>query len=299
MARIRNIKPEFWQDEELAELPRDARLMYVGLWNLADEHGRLRGAPRYIKGQLFPYDDDLTAKDIDDLMEALVRAGKVHRYRVTGADYLWLPNLDRHQRLESAKVPSKLPVPIVVDGADKSARRSDLSAPCADESERTTDESITHLPPEQPQRSTQIRADKSAPRADKLSLSYGTGDMGQGTGNRGHGGASAPRADKPRAPTGTRIPDDFAITDELVTWAANNAPRVDPQRETERFVDYWRGVAGTKGTKTDWIATWRNWLRRAQDDQAGGGNGTRASPANGSRYQPYRDNPAADYHAEL
>jgi hypothetical protein len=36
--------------------------------------------------------------------------------------------------------------------------------------------------------------------------------------------------------------------------------------ETDRFVDYWRSVAGTKGRKLDWIAVWRNWMRRADDD---------------------------------
>jgi hypothetical protein len=50
VARIRSIKPEYWADQDLAEqVSRDARLLYIGLWNLADEHGRLRGDPRYIK----------------------------------------------------------------------------------------------------------------------------------------------------------------------------------------------------------------------------------------------------------
>ena len=38
MARIRSIKPEFWDDRKLAKrASRDARLLYIALWNLADE----------------------------------------------------------------------------------------------------------------------------------------------------------------------------------------------------------------------------------------------------------------------
>lgn len=111
MARMRSVKPEFWADEDLSVLCRDARLLYIGLWNLSDEHGRLRGDPRYIKGQIFPYDDDLTSAAVDELVSSLAALGKVRRYRVGNGAYLFLPNLARHQRLDSEKVESRLPPP--------------------------------------------------------------------------------------------------------------------------------------------------------------------------------------------
>lgn len=64
---------------------------------------------------------------------------------------------------------------------------------------------------------------------------------------------------------GTRIPDPFPITPEMVAWARDNAPGIDHRAVTERFVDYWRGVSGGKGVKADWVATWRNWLRRESE----------------------------------
>lgn len=42
----------------------------------------------------------------------------------------------------------------------------------------------------------------------------------------------------------------------------------------EQFCDYWRGVSGARGTKVDWLATWRNWCRteaRRQPGRNGGG----------------------------
>ena len=64
---------------------------------------------------------------------------------------------------------------------------------------------------------------------------------------------------------GTRIPDDFAVTPDMVAWAREHTPDVDGRRATESFMDYWRGRTGKDATKLDWTATWRNWLRREQE----------------------------------
>ncbi len=64
---------------------------------------------------------------------------------------------------------------------------------------------------------------------------------------------------------GTRLPDIYPISDEMRAWVREHAPDVSPQ-EHEKFCDYWRGVAGQRGVKLDWFATWRNWMRKAQED---------------------------------
>lgn len=73
-----------------------------------------------------------------------------------------------------------------------------------------------------------------------------------------------PKEEAPRA-RGTRLPDDFTVTDEMRAWAAQKAPGVDVDAATEEFADYWRAVAGAKGVKLDWIATWRNDMRRKSE----------------------------------
>jgi hypothetical protein len=79
---------------------------------------------------------------------------------------------------------------------------------------------------------------------------------------------------------GTRLPDDFAVTAEMVAWARQHAPHVDGKRETERFCDHWRSKPGKDGRKLDWLATWRNWMRTAEDRQGPRERpGTSASPA--------------------
>lgn len=125
MARMRSVKPEFWTDPDMADLSRDARLLYIGLWNLSDEHGRVRGDARYLKGQLFAYDDDLPAAAVEALVDELDKLGKVVRYEHDARPYLHLPTLATHQRLEPERVPSRLPAPPSEPGDASSAPRAD------------------------------------------------------------------------------------------------------------------------------------------------------------------------------
>lgn len=75
--------------------------------------------------------------------------------------------------------------------------------------------------------------------------------------------AASPPPEKSKK--GTRIPIPFHVTEDMLKWATEKAPDVDLDAATEEFVDYWRGVGGQRGTKLDWIATWRNRMRDKQD----------------------------------
>lgn len=141
MARIRSLKPEFWDDRKLARsVSRDARMLYVGLWNQADEHSRLNGDVFWIKGRVFPYDDDILTDDVDHMLSELSGGGWVQRYEANGDPFLFLPKLGKHQRLEPSKAASKIPGPPDVNpepaqtSPRKSARDSHSSEPDADSS---------------------------------------------------------------------------------------------------------------------------------------------------------------------
>lgn len=60
---------------------------------------------------------------------------------------------------------------------------------------------------------------------------------------------------------GTRLARDFAVTTPMREWAAEHTPSVNLVTQTEMFIDYWNGIPGARGLKSDWIAAWRNWLR--------------------------------------
>ena len=75
---------------------------------------------------------------------------------------------------------------------------------------------------------------------------------------------------------GTRLPDDFTVTPEMVDWFREHCPHVNGKRETEKFIDHWRSKPGKEGRKLDWVATWRNWMRTAEERS---GPRTRAAPS--------------------
>ena len=74
--RIRTIKPDFFLNERLADLDPLVRIVFAGLWCVADKAGRLEDRPRRLKAQLAPYDD----LDMDRALAALAAAGHIVRY---------------------------------------------------------------------------------------------------------------------------------------------------------------------------------------------------------------------------
>ena len=77
--------------------------------------------------------------------------------------------------------------------------------------------------------------------------------------------SGAHKASVPRK-RGTRIPENFPVTPEMVAWARAQCPNVDGRHETAKFVDYWTAASGRNAVKLDWVATWRNWMRKAEED---------------------------------
>lgn len=60
----------------------------------------------------------------------------------------------------------------------------------------------------------------------------------------------------------TRLPVDFVLPDEWVDFCRQERQDLNPQKVFAEFKDYWTALPAGKGTKLDWSATWRNWVRR-------------------------------------
>jgi len=105
MARARNIKPGFFRNADLVELPMEARLLFIGLWTLADRAGRLEDRPKQIKMDVFPAD----TVDCDALLEQLAATGMITRYTINGARYLQVVNFTKHQNPHRDEKASILP----------------------------------------------------------------------------------------------------------------------------------------------------------------------------------------------
>lgn len=107
--RIRTIKPEFWTSQDIADLPDDIdRLLFIGLWNYADDEGRGRDVPRLIRAALFPLRDDIEPYMVDAMMWGLQDAGLITRYAVQSHCYYCVNTWGDHQRINRPS-PSKYP----------------------------------------------------------------------------------------------------------------------------------------------------------------------------------------------
>lgn len=107
MARARNIKPGFFTNDDLVELPFEARLLFIGLWTIADRAGRLLDRPKKIKMDIFPGDN----VDCEAMLEMLKDKGFVRRYEAEGIKAIQVVNWAKHQNPHIKEAPSTIPEP--------------------------------------------------------------------------------------------------------------------------------------------------------------------------------------------
>jgi hypothetical protein len=105
MARARNIKPGFFRNADLVELPVETRLLFIGLWSIADREGRLDDRPKQIKMELYPAD----SFDVDAMLTQLATAGFIDRYAVNGINYIQITNFSKHQNPHRDEKASTIP----------------------------------------------------------------------------------------------------------------------------------------------------------------------------------------------
>jgi uncharacterized protein YdaU (DUF1376 family) len=69
-----------------------------------------------------------------------------------------------------------------------------------------------------------------------------------------------------RSAPATRLSEDWQLPDDWAIWAKQERPDLNPNKVADSFKDYWISQPSTKGKKTNWQATWRNWVRTQKAD---------------------------------
>jgi len=104
--RIRTIKPEFWQSEDLANVSDKAKLLAIGLLNIADDEGYLKSHQAIIKSQLFPFTEE--SLNIHGMLIELSNANYLTMLKGSdGKDYVCITNFNKHQKINRPS-PSKI-----------------------------------------------------------------------------------------------------------------------------------------------------------------------------------------------
>lgn len=102
MARIRSIKPEFWTDSFMVQLPPLARLIYIALWTAADDHGLIPDEPERLAMEVMPKEDGLV---FDDWMQLFEASGRIDLFAAEdGSTFYRIAKWLNHQRVDK---PSK------------------------------------------------------------------------------------------------------------------------------------------------------------------------------------------------
>lgn len=108
----RMIDSEIWKNEKFGYLGESERLLFIGIFSNADDDGRLRGGPAYLKALVFPYDTNKSNEDLLTWRDILLEAGLIFVYSTNGREYISLPGWSEHQLIRKDRYhPSRLPSP--------------------------------------------------------------------------------------------------------------------------------------------------------------------------------------------
>lgn len=107
MARSRNIKPGFFTNDALGDLPALTRLLFAGIWTICDREGRLEDRPKKIRAEVLPYDQC----DADAMLQSLHDAGFIKRYAAGGKSVIQVLAWAEHQNPHMKEAASTLPAP--------------------------------------------------------------------------------------------------------------------------------------------------------------------------------------------
>jgi len=115
MARIRQIKPEFWSSPSTASASAVARLLFIAMWNWADDSGHGTANMKELEGFAFPHDDvaELSGGKCRNFRHCVAEVSGsfgVVFYNVRGRLYYEIPSWQNHQRNERL-AKGKFPLP--------------------------------------------------------------------------------------------------------------------------------------------------------------------------------------------
>jgi hypothetical protein len=109
MARIRTIKPEFFGDEKLASISRNARLTFIGVLIMSDDYGVVKGHSSWLKNNIYPY-DDIKLSEFESWLSEIAAVNAIIPFLHSGEQFYFIRNFSVHQKVDN---PSKWRNPVV------------------------------------------------------------------------------------------------------------------------------------------------------------------------------------------
>ncbi|BBU22139.1 hypothetical protein [Mycobacterium xenopi] len=127
MPRIRTIKPAFWDSPDTAAADLRTRLLYIAMWNWADDYGIGDATPVRLIGFAFP-NDEIPVSDYPRILSEVSRAYGVVYFEHAGRRYFVIPEWEKHQRTEKRAKPDEALIE-AANAAISAAQRPDAESP--------------------------------------------------------------------------------------------------------------------------------------------------------------------------
>jgi len=250
MARARNIKPGFFTNDVLSEVHPLGRILFAGLWTLADREGRLEDRPKKIKAEVLPFDNC----DANKLLGDLDNRCFIKRYVFDAIGYIQITNWKKHQNPHIKEAESTIPAPC----KNSANPVSDIEqAP-----EMPKQASGKPEPVEEIQERAGLIPDSGFRIPDSLNRIPDSGPSHQ---EPKAVNLSCVTGEKHRTDTrGTRLPADWTLPNAWGEWALAEYPNWTQEGVrtiAAQFADHWKAKPGSDAKRLDWLATWRNWCR--------------------------------------
>lgn len=231
MARARNIKPSFFTNDELGDVNPLARLLFIGMWTIADFKGCFEYKPKRLKVQLLPYDDC----DIEELVTDLEKSGFISKYTVQGRQYIKALNFTKHQNPHKNERESGSEIPDI-DQAVQELSKNNSNISNLQNIENNLEQDGTD------------RADSLNLIPDSLNL------IPEVISDVVEKPASPKRKPKTQK---TTVPENFEISEKVRIWATSKN-----FGDLEQHLEYFVSKAAANGYKyADWDAAFKTAIR--------------------------------------
>jgi DnaD/phage-associated family protein len=103
------IDPNIWESEDVAKLNFMGRLLLIGMFSNADDYGKGRANPTYLRSTVFKY-DDIPINEIESAITTISRYINIIFYEIDGSKYYMFTNWDKWQNVQKPQE-SKIPDP--------------------------------------------------------------------------------------------------------------------------------------------------------------------------------------------
>ena len=127
MARKRMIDPIIWEDEDFGIMNSEAKLLFIGLFSNADDEGRIRANPSYLKSTIFMYEDTMTLSRIAEMRDVVCKRMKNVKYYVhDGKEYIQLLKWSDYQKQHKDRIQESTLPPYIEGVSDIVGQVTDI-----------------------------------------------------------------------------------------------------------------------------------------------------------------------------